>query len=98
MVCAACAHLRVTREQLLSGESARCLAFEKIPPEIMSGKMDHSKAFPEDKGYRFKVNDAWSDSANCMDYYYEMRNSEFAKVMYGDGPDFADQLISDEQP
>lgn len=50
-VCSRCRHLQ---PDFLGGQT-RCLAFDRIPDEIWTGKNDHTRPFPGDGGVVFSL-------------------------------------------
>ena len=55
-VCALCA--------LFNFETESCLAFDEIPDEIWTGKNNHTKRYPGDKGIRFKKREVTNGSTD----------------------------------
>lgn len=54
--CIACIHWTgfVQPDGTEATEGGSCLAFELIPPEILSGQFDHRYPWPKDNGIRFE--------------------------------------------
>lgn len=49
-VCSGCIHLKVD----ILGGGVSCTAFKEIPDAIWTGRDDHTKPFPGDKGILFE--------------------------------------------
>ena len=55
--CVFCRHYHRERNEL-TDELPSCDAFAAIPDEIFMGQFDHTDAFPDDKGVRFRLVEA----------------------------------------